>query len=126
MSTLPSTTGDAGLDFTLEAGPRTITPDTPEDILKELGKYGCFAPFRDILRKMKLEARARVDTAVRRTYAENRFLAQLRPASSVVPEARIPIDLIYELEAQEKECWNSAMREDTLRCYPGLRLDYWR
>jgi hypothetical protein len=126
MSTLPSTTGDAGLDFTLEAGPRTINPDTPEDILKEIGKYQAFAPFRELLRKMKMEARQRVDAAVRRTYVENRFLAQMRPGPSLVPEARIPIDLIYELEAQEKECWNSAMREDTLRCYPGLRLDYWR
>jgi hypothetical protein len=126
MSNLPST-GDAGLDFILDAGPRTINPDTPEDLLKEIGKYEAFSPFREVLRKMKLEARARVDAAIRRTYVENRFLAKMRPASeSIMPEARIPIDLVYELEAQEKECWNSAMREDTLNCYPGLRLDYWR
>jgi hypothetical protein len=132
MSTLPST-GDAGLDFTLEAGPRAVTPDTPEDILKEIGKYASFAPFREALRKLKLDARARVDAAVRRTYEENRILIEIERAEptnqrrgSLLPEARIPIDLVHELEAQEKESWSSAMREDTLRCYPGLRLSYWR
>jgi hypothetical protein len=132
MSTLPST-GDAALDFTLEAGPRAVTPDTPEEILKEIGKYKAFAPFREILRKMKLGARARVDAAVRRTYEENRILAEIERADqpntrskSLLPEARIPLDLIYELEAQENESWNAAMREDTLRCYPGLRLAYWK
>jgi hypothetical protein len=133
MSNLPSTTGDAGLDFILDAGPRTITPETPEEILKEIGKYKAFSPFREILRKMKLEARARVDASVRRTYEENRILVEIERSEppnqrrgSLLPEARIPIDLVHELEAQEKESWSSAMREDTLRCYPGLRLSYWR
>jgi hypothetical protein len=133
MSDLPSTTGDAGLDFILDAGPRTITPETPEELLKEIGKYDSFAPFREILRKMKLAAREKVHAAVRRTYEENQILVELERAEppnsrprSLLPEARIPLDLIYELEAQEKESWNPAMREDTLRCYPGLRLSFWR
>jgi hypothetical protein len=127
MSTLPSTTGDAVLDFTLEAGPRTITPDTPEHIIAEIGKSKSLSPFREALRKMALGQRAQAHGAVMRTYEENQMLAQLPNANpALYPEARIPIDLVHLLEAQEKESWNSEMREDTLKCYPGLRLDYWR
>jgi hypothetical protein len=121
---LPSATGNAGLDFALEGGPRTVSPDTPEDLLKEIGKTKCLAPFREAMKRLKLEGRQRVIAAIERTCHENRMLEELgHPNPSMCPEARIPMDLIYELEAQEKDSWNPEMREDTLRHYPGLRLN---
>jgi hypothetical protein len=117
-------TGDETLDLVLEAGPRTVTPDTPEHVIEEIGKYEAFSPFREALKKMKLWQRARVLGAIERTCQENRLLEELYKATpTLLPEARIPADLVFELEAQEKEAWNPAMRTDTLKCYPGLRLN---
>jgi hypothetical protein len=126
VSSLPKT-GDAALDFATEAGPRVLSPDTPEYVLKEIGHYKYFSPLREAMRKMKLAAREKVVAAIMRTYQENQIIAQFPPARrSLYPDSRIPIDLVYELEAQEKEIWSPAMREDTLKCYPGLRIDFWR
>lgn len=115
--------GDESLKFISEAGPRAITPDLPPDVLKEIGKSESFSSLRQAMLRMKIEARRRVEAAILRTCQENRILEeQYKGTSTMLPEARIPIDLIFELEAQEKEQWNSEMREDTLRQYPGLRL----
>jgi hypothetical protein len=123
---LPST-GDAALDLALEAGPRVLTPDTPEEILKEIGKSKALSPLKQAMQKMKLRSRRKVKAAIKQTYRENKILAQCSAQQrAIYPEARIPIDLVYELEAQEKDSWNPEMREDTLNCYPGLRIDYWR
>jgi len=117
-------TGDAALDFALEAGPRAFTPDTPEHVARELGKYKCFSPFRDALKKMKLSRRAKVLRLIKQTCAENRFLEEIYQASpTLLPEARIPLDLVFELEAENNQAWTAEMREDTLKCYPGLRLN---
>jgi hypothetical protein len=115
---------DPGLDFVLEAGPRVVTPDTPEHAVEEIGKYRCFGPFRIAMRQMKLEAQAEIVRLIKRTCRENRELEKIyRGTAAIMPDARIPIDLVYALEAQEKISWNAEMREDTLRCYPGLRLN---
>jgi coenzyme F420-reducing hydrogenase beta subunit len=120
---LPAT-GHAGLDLAIEAGPRVITPDTPEDILKELGKYNCFSPLREALKRMALEERADILVEIQRTCRENRILEELyHGTTAMLPHARIPKALIDKLEAENKEAWNPAMREDTLKCYPGLRLN---
>ena len=117
-------TGDPTLDFVLEAGPRVVTPDLPEDVAKEIGKYKAFSPFREALKAMKLKQRAKVLRLIRRTCKENRIIEKLYQGSNtILPAARIPVDLVYELEAENKEAWNPAMREDTLRCYPGLRIN---
>jgi hypothetical protein len=93
-------------------------------VLKELGKYKCFSPFREAMKRLKLSRRRKVLRLIRQTCKENRMLEKLyRGTPTMLPEARIPVDLIYELEAENKEAWNPAMREDTLRCYPGLRLN---
>jgi hypothetical protein len=125
MNDLPSaSTGEPTLDLTL-ATPRLVSPDTPDDIVKEISKYKCFASFRAAMKKMKLENRQRVTAAIVRVCQENRILEDvLEPETlSLLPEARIPVDLVFELEAQEKDSWNPEMREDTLRCYPGLRIN---
>jgi hypothetical protein len=117
-------TGHAGLDLALEAGPRVVGPDTPEDVLKEIGKYQCFSPFRDAMKRMKLSRRRKLLRLIDRTCKENRIIEKVYQGSTtILPEARIPVDLVYELEAENKEAWNPAMREDTLRCYPGLRIN---
>jgi hypothetical protein len=121
---LPSATGDAGLDFALEAGPRALTPDSPEDLLQEIGKYQCFSPFRHAMRRLKLRRRALVLAAIKRTATENRLIEQMPHRNPrLLPESRIPIELVHELEAQEKDSWTKEMREDTLRHYPELRLN---
>jgi hypothetical protein len=54
----------------------------------------------------------------------NRIKEELMQANPThCPDASIPLSLIYALEAQEKDSWNPEMREDTLKCYPGLRLN---
>jgi hypothetical protein len=117
-------TGDPVLDFVLEAGPRVLTPDTPEHVVSEIGKYKAFSPFRDALRKMALEERADILVEIARTCRENRILEELYQGSNtMLPHARIPKRLIDRLEAENKEAWNPAMREDTLKCYPGLKLN---
>ena len=63
-------------------------------------------------------------TEILATCKENRIIEKVYQGSTThLPEARIPVDLVYELEAENKESWNPAMREDTLKCYPGLRLN---
>jgi hypothetical protein len=120
-------TGDPTLDFVLGAGPRAVTPDTPEHVIKEVGKYEVFRPFRDAMRRMKLDQRAKVVRMIKQTCRENRVLEKEfrkgRIQKVFLPNARIPLDLVYELEAENKESWNAEMREDTLKCYPGLRLN---
>jgi hypothetical protein len=121
---LPSATGDAGLDFALEAGPRALTPDTPVELLKEIGKYECFSPLREAMKRLKLRRREIVLAAIDRTARENRLIEQLPHRNpNLLPKARIPIELVHELEAQEKDSWSAEMREDTLRCHPELRLN---
>jgi hypothetical protein len=116
--------GDETLKFVLEAGPRAITPDSPEHALKEIGKYKAFSPFREALKRMKLARRAYVIRLIKRTCRENRTLEKMyRGTPTMLPDARIPVDLIFELEAENNQSWNSEMREDTLKCYPGLRLN---
>lgn len=123
-------TGDPGLDFVLEAGPRVATPDTPEHVVKEIGKYESFSPFREAMQRMALEERAKILADIMRTCGENRILEELARArggkTTMLPYARIPKSLIDKLEAENKEAWNPAMREDTLKCYPGLRLNVGR
>jgi hypothetical protein len=115
--------GDETLDFVLGAGPRAITPDTPEHVIKEIAKSKSFGSLRQAMLRMKIETRRKVEAAILRTCQENRILEeQYKGTSTMLPESRIPVDLVFELEAQEKEQWNSEMREDTLRQYPGLRL----
>jgi hypothetical protein len=116
-------TGDETLDFVLRAGPRAITPDTPEHVIKEVAKSKSFGSLRQAMLRMKIENRRRVEAAILRTCRENRILEQqYKGTSTMLPDARIPLDLVFELEAQEHESWNPEMRADTLRCYPGLKL----
>lgn len=111
------------LALAVECGPRIITPDTPLAVREEISRRACCADLRATMRKMKLERRARCIAAIERTCAENRVLEQTMHATrSHVPDARIPLDLVYEIEAENGE-WNPEIREDTLRCYPGLRLN---
>jgi len=125
MAALPKT-GDPVLDFALEAGPVALSPDTPEYVLKEIGRYNCFSPLREAMRKVKLESYGKIMAAIKRTVEENKILAKLPPGKTIQPDARIPVELVFELEAQEKDSWNKEMREDTLKCYPELTIDYWR
>jgi hypothetical protein len=123
MSNLPSAE-QAALDFTLEAGPRALSPDTPEELLKEIGKYNAFSPFREAMKKLKLERRKVVEAAIKRVCEENRLIETLPHQNpNLIPEARIPIELVHELEAQECDSWNPEMRSDTLQHYPGLRIN---
>ena len=117
-------TGDETLDFVLQAGPRAVSPDTPGHVVEEIGKTKCLSPFREAMKAMKLERRAKVLRMIKRTCRENRFLEELYHATpTILPEARIPLDLVFELEAENNQAWSAEMREDTLRCYPGLRLN---
>lgn len=117
-------TGHAGLDFALEAGPRVLTPDTPEDILIEIGKYDSLAWYREEMRRRKLARIAKIKAIVARQGAANRLLERLYAGRPwMLPSAKIPVDLVHELEAENKEQWNAAMREDTLRHYPELRIN---
>jgi len=120
-------TGDAALDFASEAGPRVISPDTPDHVIEEIGKSRFFSPLRDAMRKMKLEDRRIIDLEIQAATQKAKFYASLpNRRTPFDPDAFIPMRLVYELEAQEKHSWNPAMREDTLRCYPQLTVEYWR
>jgi hypothetical protein len=117
-------TGDPSLDFVLEAGPRVVTPDTPEHVVKELGKYKAFEPLREEMKQRKLKRLALINAIIDKTCVENRELEERYKATpNVLPYARIPMDLIIELEAENNRPWDSEMREHTLKCYPGLLLN---
>ena len=114
-------TGDKTLDFVLQAGPRAVTPDTPEYVLKEIAKR---PSIREAMRRMKLEDRVSLEEEIQHVCRMNRVREELsQGTTSHIPDACIPLRLIQALEAQEKESWNPEMREDTLKCYPGLRLN---
>jgi hypothetical protein len=114
-------TGDETLDFVLGAGPRAITPDLPEHVIKEVAKR---PSLREAMRRMKLEEREQLEAEIVYVCRMNRIKEELMQATPWgCPDACIPISLINALEAQEKDSWNPEMREDTLKCYPGLRLN---
>src|SRR5215468_1855194 len=116
-------TGDAALDFASEAGPRVISPDTPDHVIEEIGKSRFFSPLREAMRKMKLEERRIINLEIQAAAQKAKFYASLPERRTPFdPDAFIPMRLVYELEAQEKDSWNPAMREDTLRCYPQLTV----
>jgi hypothetical protein len=76
------------------------------------------------MRRRKLERRAKILALVARVSRENRFLEEKYAATpSILPHARIPVDLIIELEAENRRPWDAEMREHTLKCYPGLLLN---
>jgi hypothetical protein len=94
-------------------------------VREEIARRQCYGDLRATLRKMKLERRERCLAAIERTCAENRILEQTMHATrSHIPYARIPHDLVHEIEAENGlDGWNPEIREDTLRCYPGLKLN---
>jgi hypothetical protein len=110
--------------FVLEAGPRAITPDLPQDLLTEIGTAEAYSPTRELMRRMKLAENDSIEREIQWRCKMNRIEEEtMHGTTSHIPDARIPLRLVQALEAQEKELWNPAMREDTLRCYPGLRLN---
>jgi hypothetical protein len=116
---------DETLELAAECGPRIITPDTPLAVREEIHRRACYGDLRATLRKMKLARRAICLAAIDHTCAENRILEKTMHATrSHCPYARIPERLVAEIEAENGiEGWNPEIREDTLRCYPGLKLN---
>jgi hypothetical protein len=116
---------DDHLELAEECGPRIITPDTPLAVREEIHRRACYGDLRATLRKMKLERRALCLAAIDYQCRENRVLEQTMHATSThIPYAKIPEILVAEIEAENGlDGWNPEIREDTLRCYPGLKLN---
>jgi hypothetical protein len=98
--------------------------DTPLHVITEIGKYQSLEPFREEMKRRKLARLARINAIVKRQCRINRIREERAKAThTMLPYAVIPEDLIIELEAENNEPWNPVMREHTLKCYPGLRLN---
>jgi hypothetical protein len=123
--TLPST-GDAALDFALEAGPRALTPDLPLAARLAIAKSSALGPYKEACKQMAQEQLARVHADMERVCMENRVIERTSKAlPTFIPYCRFPVSFVDEMEKiYGIGCLSdNDFREDTLKHHPGLRIN---
>lgn len=121
-------TGDAIIDFVLEAGPRTFGPDLPAHVREEIAKSPALGWYRRALLTMKQFAVKQMHDSIARTAAENRQIentAEFKACDGLgYPQMRIPVDVWFQMEdLWGPGCWkDDKFREDFLKHHPELRL----
>jgi hypothetical protein len=126
--TLPST-GDAALDFALEAGPRALTPDLPHEVRFEIGKLDPAGPYMCAVRAFSQDRIAHLHHLIDLVSAENRRIEateEFKASNGLgYPWYRKPVELHYLFEAEYGiGCWEDEnFVEDVLKHHPGLRIN---
>ena len=122
---MPST-GDAALDFALEAGPRTFTDDLPKHLQLEIAKNSALGPYLEAVKKMAQTEIAEIHREIDRVSIENRLIEKHSKATRThIPHCRIPASMWLKMEdIYGQGCWKDEnFMEDTLRHHPGLRIN---
>ena len=119
-----ATTGDAVLDFMLEAGPRTFTEElaTPERRFA-IAKTTALGPYLEAVKDLAQHQVALIHREIERVSIENRTI-DWKSAGTHAPYFRVPALLYDFFECiYGTGCWRDKdFVEDTLKHHPGLRV----
>lgn len=122
MEALPPT-GDAGLDFALEAGPRAFTADLPKHLRFEIAKSSALGAYTEAVGMLLQDQVARMHAQIKQIGRENRRIER-KATSTHIPYCRIP-QLVWDFfEAIYGDgCWkDNDFMEDFLKHHPGCRI----
>jgi len=117
-------TGDAALDFALEAGPRAFTPELGKHLRFEIAKTHACGPYMDAVMELAQNQVAIMHAEIRQVGRENRRIER-KATSTHIPHCRIP-QLVWEFfEAIYGDgCWqDNDFMEDVLKHHPELRIN---
>lgn len=121
MSKLPST-GDAALDFVIEAGPRALSAIPPSRRLA-VAKTGTLGPYKEALRLLAAAEVEEMHREILRVSIEN-AATDWKASQAYIPYCRIPLSVIYKMQdLYGQDCWKDKdFTEDFLDHHPGLRV----
>lgn len=118
------TTGDAVLDFMLEAGPRAFMPELADKQLRlSIAKSSALGPYKEAVTKLAQKQVELIHDEIRRVSIEN-ATTDWKSGGTHTPYFRVP-QLLYDFfECIYGEgCWRDKdFVEDTLKHHPGLRV----
>lgn len=116
-------TGDPVLDFHLEAGPRALTPETPERVRLEIAKSSAFGAYKDACRLLAQHQVALMHEQIRQIGIENQS-TDWQATRSHLPYFRVPPLVWHFFEAIYGEgCWqDEEFTEDFLKHHPECRV----
>jgi hypothetical protein len=121
-------TGDADLDFVIEAGPRAFTPDLPVHLRLEIAKSSVLGPYREACRQFAQSQVALMHKEIAALSEENRRIEQSQEFMATnglgYPYYRKPVSVHYLFEElYGYGCWqDEGFVEDFLKHHPGLRI----
>ena len=119
---LPST-GDAALDFAIEAGPRAFTEDLPKHLRLEIAKSKAHGAYKDALLHLAQNQVALMHAEIRQIGRENRRIER-KATSTHIPYCRIP-QLVWDFfeVIYGEGCWkDNDFMEDFLKHHPECRI----
>jgi hypothetical protein len=124
---LPST-GDAVLDFVIEAGPRALTPDVPLEVRLEIAKLDPDGPYRIAVRELSQDRVAHMHRLIDLVSQDNRRIEATQEFKACnglgYPWYTKPVEVHHYFEAlYGTGCWQDEdFVEDFLKHHPGLRI----
>jgi len=121
-------TGDAGLDFIIDAGPRAFTPELPIELRLEIAKLDSDGPVIAAMRKLSRDRVAHMHRLIDLVSQDNRRIEATEEFKATnglgYPWYRKPAEVHHYFEALYGQgCWeDEAFVNDFLKHHPGLRI----